>query len=89
MLKYVWLLVLTIPPWAAAEFGASKWVVGLALAPFFILAMTYGDPDEDQFGEASGAFRKGALIALFVGAIVLVTVLFILWRVFFPGAPVR
>lgn len=40
MLKYAWLLVLAIPPWAAAEFDAPKWGVMVAIAPFLIFAMT-------------------------------------------------
>ena len=86
MLKYVWLLVLAIPPWAAVEFDAPKWVVMVSAAPFFLFAMTLGDPDEDLLGEASGTFRKGAVVVIGVGGLVLGSVLFILWQVFFPGA---
>ena len=86
MLKYVWLLVLAIPPWVAAEFDAPKWVVMVALAPFILFAMTLGDPDEELLGEASGTFRKGARVVIAIGALVLGSVVFILWQVLFPGA---
>lgn len=86
MLKYAWFLVLAIPPWAAVEFDAPKWVVLVAVAPFFLFAMTLGDPDEDLLGEASGKFRKGALGVIGAGGLALGIILFILWRVFFPGA---
>jgi len=86
MLKYVWLLVLAIPPWVVVEFGAPKWGVAVALAPFLFFAMTLGDPDEDLLGEESGRFRKGALVAIGAGGLVLGSVLFTLWRVFFPSA---
>jgi hypothetical protein len=86
MPKVAWLLLLAIPPWAAVEFDAPKWVVMLAVAPFFLFAMTLGDPDEELLGEASGTFRKGALVALGVGGLILGGVLFILWQVLFPGA---
>lgn len=86
MLKYIWLLVLAIPPWVAVEFDAPKWVVMVAAAPFFLFAMTLGDPDEDLLGEASGTFRKGALVVMGVGGLVLGGIVFILWQVFFPGA---
>jgi len=85
MLKYVWLLVLAIPPWMAVEFDAPKWVVMVALAPFLLFAMTLGDPDEELLGEASGTFRKGARVVIAVGALVLGIVIFILWQVFFPS----
>lgn len=86
MLKYVWLLVLAIPPWVAVEFDAPKWVTMVSAAPFFLFAMTLGDSDEDLLGEASGTFRKGALVVMGVGGLVLGCILFILWQVFFPGA---
>ena len=86
MLKYVWLLVLAIPPWAAAEFDAPKWIVMAALAPFLLFAMTLGDPDEELLGEASGTFRKRARVAIGVGGLVLGGILFILWQVLFPSA---
>jgi len=86
MLKLIWFLVLAVPPWVAVKFDASKWIVALAVAPFFIFAMTLGDPDEDLLGEESGKFRKGALVVIGAGGLALGIVLFILWRVFFPSA---
>ncbi len=85
MLKYIWLLVLAIPPWAAVEFNSPKWVVTIAVVPFFLLAMTLGDPDEHLLGKASGKFSKSALILIGIGGLILGSVLFILWQVFFPG----
>lgn len=84
MLKYVWLLVLAVPPWAAVKFDAPKWIVVLAVVPFLIFAMTLGDPDENLLGEASGKFRKSALVIIVAGGLAVGTVFFILWRVFFP-----
>jgi hypothetical protein len=86
MRKYIWLLLLTIPPWAAVEFDSPKWVVTVAVAPFFILAMTLGDSEEYLLGEASEKFRKGALVAIGAGGLVLGGAFFILWQVFFPNA---
>lgn len=86
MLKYAWFLVLAIPPWVAVEFDAPKWVVMLAIAPFYLFAMTLGDSDENMLGEASGKFRKGSLVVMGAGGLVLGGVLFILWQVFFPRA---
>jgi hypothetical protein len=83
MLKYLWLLVLAVPPWAAAKFDAPKWIVLLAVAPFLIFAMTLGDPEEDALGEASGKFRKPVLVVIAAGGLALGTVVFLLWRVFF------
>lgn len=86
MPKIAWLLLLAIPPWVAVEFDAPKWVAMVAAAPFFLFAMTLGDPDEELLGEASGKFRKGALVVMGVGGLILGGVVFILWRVLFPGA---
>lgn len=86
MLKYVWLAVLAIPPWAAAEFGAPKWLIAIAVAPFFLYAMTLRDPDEDMLGEASGKFRAGALVVMGVGGLVLGAGCYLVWKVLFPGA---
>ena len=86
MLKYFWLLVLAVPPWAAAKFDAPKWIVVLAVAPFLILAITLGDPDKNLLGEASGKLRKSALVVIVAGGLALGTVGFILWQVFFPRA---
>lgn len=86
MLKYVWFLVLAIPPWLAVKFDASKLIVALAVAPFFIFAMTLDDPDEDLLGAASGTFRNGALALLGAGGLALGIVVLILWQVLFPSA---
>ena len=86
MLKYVWLLVLAIPPGLAVKFDASTWVIAVAVAPFFIFAMTLNDPEENLLGEASGPFRMGALVVMAAGGVALGVVLLVLWRVFFPGA---
>ncbi|MFZ6801348.1 hypothetical protein [Undibacterium sp. Di24W] len=86
MRKYIWLLLLTIPPWAAVEFGSPKWVVTVAVVPFFLLAMTMGDSDEYLLGEASEKFRKGALVVIGVGGLILGGAFFILWQLFFPSA---
>lgn len=86
MLRYVWLLALVIPPWIAVEFDAPKWGVMIATAPFFLYAMTLGDPDEDMLGERSATFRKGALTVMAIGGAILGTVAFALWKVLFPSA---
>lgn len=86
MRNILWLLALAIPPWAAVELGAPKWAAALAAAPFFLFAMTLDDPDEELLGEASGKFRKAALVVFGVAGLVLAGALFILWRVFFPHA---
>jgi hypothetical protein len=84
MRKIAWLLVLALPAWVATEFDAPKWVLMLAAAPFLLFAMTLGDPDEHLLGEASGTFRKGALIVIGVGGLILGIMFYILWLVFFP-----
>jgi hypothetical protein len=86
MLKFVWYLVLAIPPWVAVEFDAPRWIVMACAAPFLLFAMFQGDADEDQFGEASGEFRKWTLVLVAVGGLVLGGVLLVLWQVLFPGA---
>lgn len=83
MHKYVWLLVLAIPPWIAAELHAPKWLIVVAVAPFLILAMKMGDPDEEMFGEASRKFRVGALVVLGAGGLALGFVVYLLWKVLF------
>ena len=85
MRKLLWFLVLAIPPWIAVELDAAKWIKMLAVAPLFLLAMTLDDTDEHLLGEASGSFRKGALVVIGAGGLILGAVLFILWQVFFPS----
>jgi hypothetical protein len=84
MRKYLWLVMLAIPPWVAVELDASKWIVMLAVVPFFLFAMTLDDPDEHLLGEASSGFRKATLLFIGAGGIVLTGVIYILWQVFFP-----
>lgn len=84
MHKLLWLLASAIPLWLAAKVGAPKWGLLLAAAPFFLIAMSMDDPDEDALGEASGPFRKGALAVLGIGGLILGTVLLVLWHVLFP-----
>jgi hypothetical protein len=45
-----------------------------------------GDSDEYLLGEESEKFRKGALVAIGAGGLVLGCGFFILWKVFFPSA---
>lgn len=86
MLRYVWLLLLVIPPWVATEFDAPKWLVTVAVVPFFLYAMSLGDSDEDLLGEASGSFRKGALAFVVIGGLILGAAAFMLWKVLVPDA---
>ena len=72
MSKYIWLLLLAIPPWVAVEFDAPKWVVLLSIAPFYIRASTLGEhPDEHLLGEGFAKFRKPLLIVLVLGGLIL------------------
>jgi len=84
--KIAILLLLAIPPWVAAEWGVAKWVALLAAAPFFLFAMTLGNPEEELLGEASAPFRKRALVLLAAGGLVLGGVLYLLWQVLFARA---
>ncbi|KFN43035.1 hypothetical protein [Arenimonas oryziterrae] len=86
MLKIIVLALLVIPPWVASEFDAPKWVLIVSAAPFFLYAMTLDDPDEHLLGEASGAFRKGALVGLGIGGLVLGIGFYILWKALVTGA---
>ena len=61
--------MLAIPPWATVEFDLPKWVVMIATVPFFLFAMTLGDPDEDLLGEESEKFRRGALVLIGIGGL--------------------
>ena len=66
MSKYFWLLVLTIPMWAAAELSAPKWALMLTSVPFFLRAATLGDhPDEHLLGEGFAHYRPSILIVFF------------------------
>ncbi|NUO75855.1 MAG: hypothetical protein HOQ32_07560 [Lysobacter sp.] len=79
-------MALVIPPWIAVEFDSPKWAIVIATAPFFLYAMSLGDPDEDMLGEHSTTFRKGALAVMAIGGAILGTVVFVLWKVLFPSA---
>lgn len=81
MSKYIWLLILTLPMWAAAELNAPKWVLLLAAAPFFLRAATLGDdPDEHLLGEGFARFRPSLLVLLGVGGLILGAVLLVVVR---------
>lgn len=59
MSKYIWLVILVIPMWAAAELDAPKWVLMLTAAPFFLRAATLGDhPDEHLLGEGFAQYSR-------------------------------
>lgn len=76
MSKYIWLVVLALPIWAAAHFDAPKWIVTLATIPFFLRAATLGDnPDEHLLGEGFAQYRPTLLVVLGVGGLILGVVL--------------
>jgi hypothetical protein len=76
MKKLIWLLVLAIPLWLAAELHAPKWVLTLTVIPFFIYASTLGDSDEDLLGEGFARKSKVVLLLLVIGGVVLFAGLF-------------
>jgi uncharacterized protein (DUF983 family) len=81
MSKYIWLLILVLPMWAAVELGAPKWVSVLTSIPFFLRAATLGDdPDEHLLGEGFAQYRPSILVILGVGGLVVGTALFALFR---------
>lgn len=67
------------------QFNAPKWVALLSVAPFFLYAMTLGDPDESLLGDASAGFRRGTLVVVAAGGLVMIGVIYVLWQVFFPA----
>ena len=70
--KYIWLVILALPVWAAVELDAPKWVTALAAIPFFLRAATLGDaPDEHLLGEGFAGYRPFLVVALIAGAIAL------------------
>jgi uncharacterized protein (DUF983 family) len=72
MSKYIWLLILVFPMWAAVELEAPKWVSVLASVPFFLRAATLGDdPDEHLLGEGFAQYRPKILVVLVVGGLIL------------------
>ena len=83
MVRILVLLALLIPPWIASELDAPKWGIGLSVIPFFLFAMTLDDPDEDLLGEASRSFRKGTLLVVVAGGLILAGVLWSLSGVLF------
>ena len=85
MFRYVLLVLLVIPAWIAVELDAPKWVVMVAIVPFFLHAMRLSNPEDDLLGEFSGRFRSGALIVMGAGGLVLCAVILILWSVLFPA----
>ena len=79
MSKYIWLLVLTIPIWAAVELDAPKWVLMLTAVPFFLRAATLGDhPDEHLLGEGFAQYRPSILVVFGVGGLILGAALLVL-----------
>jgi uncharacterized protein (DUF983 family) len=81
MSKYIWLLVLILPMWAAIELDAPKWVSVLASVPFFLRAATLGDhSDEHLLGEGFAQYRPPILVVLVVGGLILGTALLVVVR---------
>lgn len=81
MSKYIWLLVLTLPIWVAAELDAPKWLSILTAIPFFLRAATLGDdPDEHLLGESFAQYRPTIIVVLGVGGLVLGAALLVLVR---------
>ena len=79
MSKYIWLLILTLPIWAAVELDAPKWVSMLMSVPFFVRAATLGDdPEEHLLGEGFAKHRPSILVFLGVGGLILGAVLLVL-----------
>ncbi|MEO7431937.1 MAG: hypothetical protein ABIR62_07910 [Dokdonella sp.] len=81
MSKYIWLLVLILPMWAAVELDAPKWVSVLTALPFFLRAATLGDePDEHLLGENFDQSRPSILVILGIGGLVLGAAFLVLFR---------
>ena len=81
MSKYLWLLVLALPIWAAVEFDAPKWVSVLTALPFFLRAAALGDhPDEHLLGEGFAHYRPSILAVLLVGGLILGATLLVVVR---------
>ena len=82
MSKYIWLVVLALPIWGAAELDAPKCVVMRTTIPFFLRAATLGDtPEEHLLGEGYAKFRPTLLVVLVVGGLIMGAVLLILAKV--------
>ena len=72
MSKYIWLLVLVLPMWAAVELDAPKWVLTFTVVIFFARAATLGDhPDEHLLGEDFAKYRPFILAVLGLGGLIL------------------
>ena len=84
MRKILWLLVLTIPPWVAVEFDAPKWVVMLAVAPFFLFATTFDDTDEHLLGERFEKFHMPLLVLIVIVGLIFGVGLFMWFRALMP-----
>lgn len=81
MMRYVWLVLLAIPPWVVTALGAPKWGVLVAAAPFFIRAATLGDdPDEHLLGEGFAKSRMPVLLLLLIGGVILGGALLVVFR---------
>lgn len=80
MHKLIWLLVLAIPPWIAAELDAPKWLIALAVVPFFFFASTLGDPDEHLLGDRFAKNSKPLLLVIVIGGLILVSGLLSFFR---------
>jgi len=66
------LAILAVPPWFASQLNAPKWVLLLAIAPFFICAATFDDdPEQQLLGEGFAKYRSPVLlVVLIAGAVV-------------------
>ena len=71
MSKLLWLGILVLPIWAAAHFGAPKWLSMVLAMPFFVYAETLRDPEENLLGEGFASFRPWLLVLLGLGGLVL------------------
>lgn len=84
MNRYVWLVLLALPPLLAAHFDPPTWVLLAAVVPFFVFAATLGDPAEHLLGEGFAKFRAPVLLLLLVGAVVVGGVLLVVFRAAAP-----
>lgn len=85
MNRYIWLVLLAIPPCIAAEVDAPKWViVVLALAFFLHAAMLGDDPDEYLLGEGFSKYRSPILLVIVAAGFILAGALFVAFRAVMP-----
>jgi hypothetical protein len=81
MSKYIWLIVLTLPIWAAVEFDAPKWMLMLTVVAFYVRAATLGDhPDEHLLGEGFAKYRPSIIVVLGLGGLILGAALLVFVR---------